>query len=218
MEMIIKDYSKFYLLDTISGPGGTIHLECIDGHCIDGKCVRGYDLFSGNVDVKAPLIFEVFAGRYFRDVLGTTWGVVDIFRERIADALEEGGFTGWRRYPVIVHDRKGKEVPGYCGISITGRGGGPDDSRAEQVILPPVVERGPTQPGLKGYFLEGDYYDGSDLFVPGETARIVMTERVRNVLVADRSLKLNLVPLSEDIRINWERVREHLKKIREKNL
>ena len=190
--MIIDDYWRFSILDTSRLLSHTVNLQ-FNSH------VDGSELFAGEVTVKEPLLLSVVSGRYFTDILTTTCGTVNIFREALADTLEEGGFTGWKKYPVVIHDRQGKEVPGYCGISITGTGGAIDRTRGQKVILPPFVSGGSFPRRILGLHLNKDWYDGSDLFSPEGTALIIVNEYVRNSLDTNPDLDLNFVSLNQTL-------------------
>jgi hypothetical protein len=124
--------------------------------------------------------------------------LVPIIHQRVVDLLTLGGVTGWATYPVQVFDREGVPVPGYHGLSITGRCESifVDRKRAEVVYrdLP-----GGRFPYYKGLHLTTESWDGSDVFTAadGKTGHIVVTEKVRDLFAKARVTNVEISPILE---------------------
>ena len=95
------------------------------------------------------------------EVIWTTDVAPLVVNQRVINLLEAHHFTGWRTYPVLVHNKAKAVVPGYHGLAIVGRCGPFDASRSR------VVWR--DFPGMLaeervGYHFDEASWEGSDLF------------------------------------------------------
>ncbi len=120
----------------------------------------------------------------------TTCAYPMIVSARIIRLLEDHQFTGWKTYPVTLHDRSGPIHEGHAGLAITGRCNRIDLSRSSV-----VVREYPAgwYPKFRGQFFDPESWDGSDFFMtrpddfgPGNlvryaTARVVQAFRPAKV-------------------------------------
>ncbi|MCO6436247.1 MAG: hypothetical protein J5J06_04075 [Phycisphaerae bacterium] len=117
--------------------------------------------------------------------------------------FDEQGFTGWSTYEVKVFG-KTDEITGYKGLSVLGRCGPTDDSKARLVWVEPNPEH-MGMPGLPvtavqqkfGLYFDPDTWDGCDFFLPEGSAWIFVTERVAKALKKARATNVSLTPLPE---------------------
>lgn len=93
----------------------------------------------------------------------------------------ENNLTGWKTFPVSVFDKKGQEITGYHGLSVTGRCGKIDDSKAE-MLEKQFAPNAPFTTYYKGLHIGLDKWDGQDFFLPEEYYGIIVTKRVVEVL------------------------------------
>ena len=68
-----------------------------------------------------PIEFYIYDGNKKREVMEIRWGSSFLISTGVRDIFQQEGLTGWQPYDVIVKDKHGETVPGYCGFSVTGR-------------------------------------------------------------------------------------------------
>ena len=68
-----------------------------------------------------PIEFYIYDGNKKREVMEIRWCASFLISNRVRDIFQQEGLTGWQPYDVIVKDKHGETVPGYCGFSVTGR-------------------------------------------------------------------------------------------------
>lgn len=112
------------------------------------------------------------------EVIRTTYAAPIIVADSVVQLLRSNGFTGWSLYDVAVHDKQGQVIPGYRGLSVTGRCGNIDWAQSVEV---PRIRPAGIFPAWIGFFFDPASWDGSDLFMPAE--------RVGSVLVVEEVKK-----------------------------
>ena len=153
--------------------------------------------------VATPISFEHDEGTRTEDFLGTTWAALDLLSDRFVEVLS--GFTGWQTYAVVIVGRDGERVPGYHGLSVTGRCGRVEWERSERVILPAPVPGGRTTGGWRGLYFSPSSWDGSDIFVPNDGSTfVIVTDEVRAAAEDARLTNVRFARLTEFER-NWNR-------------
>ena len=96
-------------------------------------------------------------------------------------------------------------MPGYQGLSITGRCGRVEWEKSERVIVPPPVPEGRISAGWRGLYFSPATWDGSDLFVPDDgSTYVIVTAAVRAAIEDARLTNLEFTRLTEFQRI-WNR-------------
>ena len=139
-----------------------------------------WQLIRGNYDgIDFPVIFKQEGGKKLVDILGTGWCGLYLISDRMKKALKENHLTGWKTYPVKVYDKKGNEVFGYNGFSITGRCSELDHTKSE-IIEKQFVPNGPFSKYYKGVWI--DQWDGTDFFMPANTGHHIITKKAADVL------------------------------------
>ena len=110
---------------------------------------------------RAVMVTHAMGEALPRDVIWTTMAVPVVVSQRFIDILLDQRFTGWSTYPVEVYSKSGDLLPGYHGLSITGRCGLIEPGRSGIVLehLP-----GGWIPRFKGLFFDPASWDGSDFF------------------------------------------------------
>lgn len=124
-----------------------------------------------------PAIFRQSDGKVLRDMLDTGFAHLFLISEKMKSLLETSHFTGWKTFPARVFDKRGNEIEGYHGFSITGRGGHVG-YKTDEIIEKPYFEGGPIEKFYKGVTFDADNWDGSDIFLPKDTWGISVTRKV----------------------------------------
>jgi len=129
--------------------------------------------------------FHYSGGEIVHDLIWTGW-LLPLVSTRVLSTLRQMNITGWTTYSVELYDKRGKPIPGYHGLAITGRCGAIDRSRSRKVRHPIMPGTSPAD-FWQGLFFKDDRWDGSDIFLPEGTGHKFVTQRVKNAL---ESLKI----------------------------
>lgn len=113
-------------------------------------------------------------GNKLRDVLHCGQSLY-LISDRFKNILNESRLTGWKSYPILLYDKKGRQIEGYNGFSIIGKAG-----NLCKFDVPPM-DLG-YSPKSDGYYFEFDAWDGSDIFRIFPHL-IVITEKFAEVLL-----------------------------------
>ena len=108
--------------------------------------------------------------------------------------LEENHLTGWKVFPIKLYDKKGREITGYHGFSITGQSG-PTSYEKSEIIEKRLVPNGPLCKYYKGIFI--DKWDGTDFFTPDGTYQTFITKKAANILKENKISNMELRNLAE---------------------
>lgn len=189
------DFGSFCLLEDAFTPGS---LRVLLGESVDDMA-----LARGDALPDEPLICRHHMGGRPRDLVGTGYGTVDLLSDRVISILRDSGFTGWKTFPVEVYGKRGERIEGYHGFSVTGRCGPIDWSKGKKVRKPPPVPWGEGYDAWVGMYFDPATWDGSDIFVPEETAYTIMVERVVTALKKAKVTNMTFKPLTEFER-SWD--------------
>ena len=132
------------------------------------------------------------------DIVWTTHAIPIVISERVVDLLRQHEFVGWSTYDVELYSKTGDLIPGYFGLSVSGRCGPIDNSRSIE-----FEEQMPARMATRwrGLFFEENAWDGSDLFMPeGNGGWKFVTEEVREVFKKAKIKNVTFTPLSEVVR------------------
>jgi hypothetical protein len=120
------------------------------------------------------------------DLVGSTLVNLELISQKFKDVLESNAMTGWITYPVSILDREGNQISDYYGLAITGRCGPVLWDESERVILPRPVPQGRESEGWRGLPFDENTWDGSDLFVPGNSNFVIASPRAKAILEKSR--------------------------------
>ena len=184
------DYRRFWSVDeTLTRGAFRVHI-----------LGRDYDelraVEKGELEPTQPLRFHHDQGSRLKDVIGTTSATL-LFSDRFVAVLAGGGFSGWRTYPVEVFDAHGDIVPGYHGLVVTGGSGPLVDSLSPVMEAPPFIQGGEVPLLRIGIRFHPESWDGSDVFCPSGTTYTLVTQEVRDALVAAKVTNLDLKRITE---------------------
>lgn len=136
-----------------------------------------------------PVVFRNKGGNKMRDLLDMRFdGNCFLISDRMKVLMEDNQVTGWNSYPVIVYDKKGNEVVGYHGFTVTGRGG-------SIKMLKPWSEIGIDE---RPHFIIWDksQWDGSDVFRIGPNI-LTITAKAMQLFKQNKISAASYSPLSE---------------------
>ncbi len=128
-----------------------------------------------------PIVCRQEYGKKLADMIGTGYPSLYLISRKMKTLLEENHLTGWKTFDVLVLDKKGNTVEGYWGLSITGKCGR-IDYRKCQIIEKKMIPGGPLGRYYQGLYIGLDTWDGSDFFIPEESAWIILTKKAAGML------------------------------------
>lgn len=144
-----------------------------------------WDLLYGRYnDIEFPLICQQkkgYGGKKFTDFLNTGYPNFYPISDNVLNLLVENNITGWKTYPIKVYDKFGSEIPGYHGLSITGRCKDVDLSLLNEKVDYQYIKDGPVYQYYKGFPLDLSTWDGSDMFLLSGTAYHFCTRKVYDI-------------------------------------
>jgi hypothetical protein len=182
--------SFFELTDKFTSRTYQLGRSSLTKPLVEGVVPDSYRIVAGIYEgISFPVVFHHEYGTKLGDLMSTGSAVLYLISDRMKALFEQEGFTGWQTYPAIIYDKKGVEVPGYHGLSITGRCGPIDYTRCE-VVIRRYVPHGPEVRLCKGLYVGLDQWDGSDFFLPPHYYGTICTKRV---VEAVRRAKLTLI-------------------------
>lgn len=156
-----------------------------------------YNLIRGNYNnIHFPVIFKQSDGKKINDVIDTEYASLYLISDRLKSILEENQFTGWKTFAIQLYDKKGNEVSGYHGLSVTGTCG-PIDYEKSEIIEKRMTPQGPACRFYKGRYIGLDLWDGTDFFFPGEFRGIIITKKVAQVLQKNKITNVRLKNLAD---------------------
>ena len=171
-------------------------------YCLD---IRGYSdwltleqawqLFKGDFEPSIPLTLGAYQGGQLADFLWSGLIPVVCISSRVVQSFLSTSITGWRTYPVKVLGRDKEPLGEYYGLSVTGKECKRDYSRGEIITKTPINGSRKSSKVHKGLYFDMKEWDGSDMFSINKHG-IVITEKLRNLLVRDKvtNVKLTLLP------------------------
>ena len=143
-----------------------------------------------------PLEFRHYSGKRYDDVLGIGYSSLYLISDRFREVLEKNSFTGWKCFPVRLFTKKGEEVTGYQGFSVTGRAGRVDWGKSEIVYI--EYPTGIQEANYKGVHVDMEQWDDSDIFMPEQRYNsIMMTRKVREALLAEKITNIQFENITE---------------------
>lgn len=140
-----------------------------------------------------PLRLEWAEGAHLMDLTGTTAVLPEVVSQRFVDVLRDNGVTGWSTFPIELHGKGGDLIEGYFGLAVTGRCGvlQLDRSRVETRI----GASGKPYKVKIGLFFDASTWDGSDMFVPEDTAHVFVVGKVKRLLEKAKISNVTFTPL-----------------------
>ncbi len=169
-------------------------------------------LLSKYAGINFPVIFIQTSGKKFTDILATGWSSLFLISDKLKSFLIENHLTGWKTYPIIIKDKKGNQVEGYYGFSVTGISGRKSYT-SSPIVETRYVPEGPIVRLYKGANIDLSKWDGSDFFVPEGSTGIIVTKKVAELLVKNKisNLSLDCVAESEFDVGTWDKIEKEAK-------
>jgi len=137
--------------------------------------------FSNPSFIKEHNEFRVDEGRKFFDLIGyqDPWNFA--ISERFKNLLEENKISGWDCYPIIIEDSDLK----YFGFQVIGKAG----------PITSLDEDGDPMHGCTEF--DENTWDGSDIFCLEDTAVIVCTTNVRDIILKTNITNIEFADLKD---------------------
>lgn len=153
-------------------------------------------LLRGEMHLAGALRVDQVAGRRAGDFVWMSTG--PIVSARVRQQLVDAGLTGWSAYAVEVYDVKGARLPGYSGLSITGRCSSIRSDARDSALVYESGVRGDL-PYYIGLIIEFGDWALSDFFMAadGQTRYICMSKKARDVLVRMKATGVRIRHVSE---------------------
>lgn len=152
---------------------------------------------------KGKLCFIASGGKKFWDVISTS-GVLFVFSEKVVKLIQNNNITGCKFYPITI---KGHEDLKYYLLTITGKCGPLDDSKAEliETLDGPAMKIQNTNitipkqqfSVMKGKSVRLETWDRCDFFLVENTLHALVTERVRDLFKKHRINNIYLEDLKD---------------------
>lgn len=172
MEDFYYFHSRNYLTTFYASPEMVI--KAIETKDFDKAREIGNKLSLGDFEgLEFPIIFREKrdSGKRFRDVLDNRGGEM-LISDRLKQLLIDNNITGWKSYPICMFDKRGNEVHGYSGFSVTGRCGGTLEYRTDKVCYEDGYRF------FEGLSFDIAQWDGSDIFMVNGNRAIIITKLV----------------------------------------
>jgi hypothetical protein len=190
------DFSRLYLI----GPAferSALHVRPVED--IDDP----YAVARGEMDPPLSLRFQHSSGSTPRDLITTEYPPLRLLSARAIGVLRSSRAAGWHSHPVPVLGKERKPIEGYELLVVTGRSGAVDNARSVRISkMPPPG--GNAYEVWKGFYFDEQSWDGNDLFCPGDSARIIVTDRIREAFAGEKLTNVTFTPLNEVERMESE--------------
>jgi hypothetical protein len=147
-------------------------------------------------NIEFPIKFVVEKGKKYEDLLDTFWVSLFLISDNFKNILEENSLTGWKAYPITIIDKKGVEISGYHGFSITGRSGSVDFKKSE-IIEKQHVPNAPKAKYYKGLYVGLNKWDGSDFFLPESYFGIIISSKAANIINENKLTNIKTINLAD---------------------
>ena len=157
----------------------------------------------GDIDVNKELQFVHSSGSTRFDLVGTECPALRLLSHRFIELLRAEHAAGWTSCPVAITGKKGEAIAGYQVLMVTGRCGPIDNSRSAKVLKMPPPGGNPYE-AWRGFYFDESTWDGSDLFCPGDTAHVIVTDRIRTAAEREKLTNVSFVRLTEVERLTSE--------------
>jgi hypothetical protein len=192
------DNKKLYRIDSkLSSSTVQVHAVGLDKISFSDDLAAEWHLILGDYSgVSFPVVFKQEYGNKLQDILDTGWPSLYLISDKMKTILEDSDLTGWETFAVKVLDKKGQEIQGYHGLSITGRCGKIDYNKSE-IIERQLVPNGPLVKYYKGLHVDLDKWDGKDFFIPEKYFGIMTTQRAAETLKKNKLTNIKFENLSE---------------------
>jgi len=141
-----------------------------------------------------PLRLEWAEGSCLMDFTGTTAVLPNVVSQRLVDVLRENGVTGWSTFPIELYGKNGELIEGYHGLAVTGRCGALQLGRSR--VETRIGASGKPYKIKIGLFFDESTWDGSEMFVPEDTAHVFVIGKVKRLLEQAKISNVTFTPLN----------------------
>lgn len=178
----------FYLLDH-----GNSHAEMIFISRATG--VDYFSFLKGELSLPAPVYFKQHLGAVLYDHVVGGDPALHIYHRRFFDALHHAGITGFVAVPAILQSHTTTKE--YACLVVTGRAGEEDLRTGKIIDLGPIAPGAPSKIVKRGVFFDEATWDGADMFLLKDKRHVIVTEKVKDIVVELGLSNVRVVPLEE---------------------
>ena len=144
--------------------------------------------------IEFPVLFRVTDGAKLSDIVSMRYiGMSILVSDRLVTLLQQNNITGWATYPIRLMGKRGDEISGYRGFTVTGRAGAIAELVPEKEIVYECRNR------FRQW--ERSSWDGSDFAHIKGRYKTICSERVRNIIKDSLIKGFYFDPLEEDVTI-----------------
>lgn len=155
------------------------------------KLIKG--VFDG---ISFPVKFKQLYGNRLDDILDTGWPGLFLISDKMKTILNENNLTGWKTFPVQILDKQNNKILGYNGLSIIGRCGQIDFSKSE-IIEKRHVPNGPLVKFYKGFHIDLENWNNTDLFLSEKNFGTIITQRTAELLKSNKLSNIRCKNIAE---------------------
>lgn len=169
-------------------------------------------------DITFPVAYKHDRGRKWEDMLDTGYPPLQLISNKMKTVLEENELTGWKTYPIRIFKKRGEEIFGYHGFSVTGRSG-PTRYDQATIIEKPFYKGGEVHKHYKGLYIDLHEWDKTDFFIPAVRNCILVTKKAAEALQKYKFTNVELINLADYTRdiCSLKSSAEDLKNAKEKD-
>lgn len=155
------------------------------------------ELIKGNFnEFTFPITYVKDKPDILADVLDTGNLSLYLISDKIFNVLVNSKATGWLEYPINFIDKDGKTIPGYHGLSISGKSSERDFSYSG-IITKQIGKNGPKLDYYVGHKIHDDIESLPDIFIPNNTLEILVKEKVAMAIKAIKPTNCSLSEVSK---------------------
>ena len=155
-----------------------------------------FNLAKGKNFLEEPIQFFPTKGNKATQVLWSEIVFLLCVSTKVVSLLQENKITGWSTYPAQDFDRSGILLPGYNGLSITGKECRRDRSQST-IIMKKNKLSGKPMRFYKGLYFIGSDWDGCDFFYVSSFGGIVVTKKVKELFSKANITNIEFISLPE---------------------
>lgn len=124
-------------------------------------------------------------------MMETTCFYVTLISGRVVRVLQDIGARGWSVFPTSL-SVKGELLETY-GLSVEGRCG----PLVRSASRPATEAEFPLVGAKVGIIFDKEQWDGSDVFMPTDTAHVLITGEVREALISSKISNVSITPCAD---------------------
>ena len=151
-------------------------------------------VFRNEIIPKTVLKFAPSFGVKHFDLLNSGFAGVYLISEKIVELFRSNDLVGWNSIPVQIQEF---ENLNYYLLTVEGRCSAIDYRRSETFLKKPYIPSGKPIEAKRGLYFDLESWDHSDVFTPENTRFTFITEKVKNILSANKVTNILLERITD---------------------